>query len=58
MTQPVQHTTEQRVAAAARYLRLALDNDATADARRAYQLVGLALAELPSPGEPAFPPSR
>lgn len=41
------HTTEERLSAAARYLRLALDTDSTADARRAYQLVGLALAEVP-----------
>jgi hypothetical protein len=55
VTQPAQHTTEQRLSAAARYLRLALDNDATADARRGYQLVGLALAELPDPGMAGFP---
>ncbi len=40
------HSTGDRLAAAGRYLRRALDNDAPDHARRAYELVGQAQAEL------------
>ena len=53
-----EHSTGQRLAAAARYLRRALDNDATGDARQGYELVGLAQAELEPGASLAEPPQR